>query len=349
MSQQPYWWAAVASLGAHGVFFALLPFIPASFSSAEEPDIRRTVPLVELTAEEMRRLPNVSTPGLELPPLPDDDLYSLNDPELGSEFDFSIDPLEPKPRFSDPYMPPIPYIPPPPVFNIPFPSAPPPQVTRSQPQPSPSVQPSPPPETTPPQPRPSESPLYSQRPAETVPELDQLGASVNAPSTDEQVQQARAQQMQRLLAQQQELREQFAYNPEGTSGDAANVTFGEWFYNKLGRENPDDLLREDIALPYPRSACPIGQTVLARFGVTLGQDGAVVADEIQLLQSSGFAFFNQRAEEAIATHEFVNESRGEAPYLVTVTFEYNQEDCPAADNSGTSDNSVSDASAAEAG
>jgi hypothetical protein len=298
--------------------------------------------MIELTAEEMRRLPNLSTPGLELPPLPEDDFYSFNDPNLGNEFDdLKLDPLEPNSEFSESYVPPIPYIPPPPVFDFSIPPRPTPQTNlpQPQPQPSPSIQPSPSPSVSPSQPRPTESPLYSQQPTDSVPELDQLGPSVNTPSDQEMLQQARSQQMQRLLAQQQELSEQFAYNPEGTSTDAARTAFVQWL-DDMGRQelaDPDDLLRQEITLPYPRAACLIRrdvsrQPVHAVFGVVLGQDGAIVEDRTQLLQSSGFEFFNQKAEEAIATHEFANDSEPNQLYLVTVKFEYDQENCPAAGN-----------------
>ena len=59
--------AALASLGIHGLLWAVLPVL--SFDSSSTTDqSQRTVGLVELTADEQSRLPQASTPQVTLPP-----------------------------------------------------------------------------------------------------------------------------------------------------------------------------------------------------------------------------------------------------------------------------------------
>ncbi|NJN90936.1 MAG: hypothetical protein HC878_11555, partial [Leptolyngbyaceae cyanobacterium SL_5_14] len=76
VAAQPVWIATALSVGAHGLFWAALPILPSS-SFTEEPDDQRTVGVVELSSEEQARIPDFSTPSLELPPLSESDLYSL--------------------------------------------------------------------------------------------------------------------------------------------------------------------------------------------------------------------------------------------------------------------------------
>ncbi|HHP7243796.1 MAG TPA: hypothetical protein ACFE0H_03835, partial [Elainellaceae cyanobacterium] len=211
MTQQPYWWPAVASLGFHALFLAALPFIPLSFSDASEPDIRRSVPMVELTPDELGRLPNASTSEPALPPIPDDDFYSFN-----NDFDsFSNPELDSpaKPNYQSPFLPPIPYIPPPPIFNIPLPSSPPATAPPATPTPTPQAQPTPPLQQSQPptQNQPPDSERYARRSADDLQELDELGETAPRTDPDAQRDAARQQQMQELLAQQQELRNLFAY------------------------------------------------------------------------------------------------------------------------------------------
>ncbi len=63
---QPLSWATLASLGLHGLLWAVLPLLPLHFKSAEP---QRTVGLVALTQADQSRLPQVSTPPVNLPPL----------------------------------------------------------------------------------------------------------------------------------------------------------------------------------------------------------------------------------------------------------------------------------------
>jgi hypothetical protein len=67
--QQPAAVSAIASFGVHLLLFAVLPVLPHAAFTESEPDIRRSVEVVELTPEEQSRLPEFSNERLDLPPL----------------------------------------------------------------------------------------------------------------------------------------------------------------------------------------------------------------------------------------------------------------------------------------
>ncbi|HAX76320.1 MAG TPA: hypothetical protein DCY88_10890 [Cyanobacteria bacterium UBA11372] len=59
--------ATVFSVTLHGLLWAAPPILS---MSREKPDLQRTVELVQLTPEEISRLPQFSDPGISMPPLP---------------------------------------------------------------------------------------------------------------------------------------------------------------------------------------------------------------------------------------------------------------------------------------
>ena len=59
--------ATVFSVTLHGLLWAAPPILS---MSREKPDLQRTVELVQLTPEEISRLPEFSDPGISMPPLP---------------------------------------------------------------------------------------------------------------------------------------------------------------------------------------------------------------------------------------------------------------------------------------
>lgn len=66
--------AVLASIGMHGLLWAVLPYLPLSAAQPTEADIQREVGLVELSPEELARVPQFDTqttipiPGVPLPP-----------------------------------------------------------------------------------------------------------------------------------------------------------------------------------------------------------------------------------------------------------------------------------------
>ncbi len=85
--------AALASLGIHGLLFAVLPVLPFESKSLDSQS-RRTVGLIELTPNEQSRLPQVSTSQVTLPP------FAMQ-PSV-------LPPLPPPPPFQLGVLPPLP-------------------------------------------------------------------------------------------------------------------------------------------------------------------------------------------------------------------------------------------------
>jgi outer membrane biosynthesis protein TonB len=324
--------AALASLGLHGLVLAALPFLANVGMSADEPEIRRPVPVVELTPEEQNRLPDFTlNPPLELPPI--SQAPTAND-LLGTPAIPNLPSSQPSQSSSSLLAPPVPlFIPPPlpiteiPSFSIPFPTLPSRPTRPAAPAPVPEPTQSP---TASPSPSPSPEGVTESSPSSTVavepgPETPAEGAAEPSPTarTEEQIRQD-------LVARQQELRALYTYNGAGTTVEDANVAFADWFYQNLGKQDQDydKLQQAKMTLSYPRVACPLKQTRSAVVGVIVDAENNIVA-EPKVIQSSGYALFNQEALKAVETYTFENTTGGEQPYLVTVTFEYSEEVCPA--------------------
>lgn len=324
--------ATLASLGLHGLILVALPFLAGIGLSADEPEIRRPVPVVELTPEEQSRLPDFAlSPPLELPSssqaLPNNNLLKTPaTPNFSSSVPAPSSPsllAPPVPLFVPPPLPPITQIP---SFSIPFPT-----LSSRPARPAAPAEPSPKPTQSPsasPSPSPGANALEAN-PSPTVavePGPETPAASPEASPT------ARTQEQIRedLIARQQELRALYTYNATGTTVEDANVSFANWFYQTLGKkdEDYDKLQQGKMTLSYPRMACPLKQTRSAVVGVVVDAENKIVA-EPKVIQSSGYALFNQEALKAVESYTFENTTGAEQPYLITVTFEYSKEVCPA--------------------
>lgn len=90
ISRQPTAIAAIASVGFHGALWFVMPLLPAN-SAPDEPGLPESVAMVELTPEEMSRVPDFSqSQRLRLPPAgANGDL-----PELEQDFDSGIQEFE---------------------------------------------------------------------------------------------------------------------------------------------------------------------------------------------------------------------------------------------------------------
>jgi outer membrane biosynthesis protein TonB len=317
--------SAIASLGAHGLLFLALPFLPDTAIKATEPEIRRSVEVMELTPEEQKRLPDFSTlPPIELPPLAQPPKPGESEP-----FSFSDLPKPPSnlPQPSDSLLapPPLPiFIPPiPPPTQLPYrieiPTTPP---VAASPQPSPSPE-----ATETPQPNPTAAPEEIP-PVEDGLETPQANAETPeqpspTPRSEEQIQQD-------LVARQQELRELYTYNPSGTSVEDGNIAFGTWFREVFGKdygEGDAKPLQAETTAEYPKLACPLKQSPRAVVGVVVDAANNIVG-EPKVLQSSGYRLFNQEALKVVESYEFGNSSGKEQAYLLGVKFEYSEEVCP---------------------
>mgnify|MGYP002654509695 CR=1 FL=1 len=90
---------------------------------------------------------------------------------------------------------------------------------------------------------------------------------------------------------------------------------------------------EELTADYPKLACPLkperrDQVPRAVVGVVINSDSKIVGDP-KLLQSSGYALFNQEALQLAKSHAFKNDSGNNRVYLLAVNFKYSDEVCPA--------------------
>jgi hypothetical protein len=326
--KDPFSVAAIASIGLHGLLWVLLPILPNSLAAPREPEIQREVGVIQLTPEELKRIPaselprqpSVSLPQsaipLTLPP------RSLN--QLPNQYSFSPLPTQP----AIPYLPPLPpsfYIPSytPPTFSLPpLPplrsTTPPVRSGRSTPSPSPSTQ-----ATPTPQPR-IEYPNLTGRASTTQLDLQvsprpSVSASPTAPP------QTLAEANRQL---QERYRQLLTYNAQGTRQEDGNTAFGAWFYQELGRRSLSDLVSETINAIYPREACVLQRSAQVVYGVVVNSDDKISGDPRKLL-SSGFPIFDQRALEVLQAHTFNNSTDADQVYQVNIRFEYSGQVCPA--------------------
>lgn len=337
--QKPSAVSAVVSLGAHVLLFALLPLLPDAAFTDTEPEIRRSVEVVELTPEEQSRLPEFSDTQIELPPLfndplllPDANLLPL--PEPGQ--------TTPPPGgfFSDSLVfPPLPSASIP-SFSLPVPPAPPPTI--SIPTPRPSLAPAPQVSASP-----SVTPSSEQPPANTEQPDNSIAANSEtaAPEASPQVsptepppqanEQWREELVQARLAEIRRLRQQLALlapdataTGEGEPLERYTVWFEQavtWLGDDYQGENAEII---DIEVPYPEIACARGLSGAAIIGVLVDAEGNIVEDPApELLQGAGYRIFNEKALEAAQAHPFEATGSKQA-YQVRMKFEYKSDSCP---------------------
>ncbi|MBF2085128.1 hypothetical protein [Thermoleptolyngbya sp. C42_A2020_037] len=390
-SQEPLFWAALASVGAHLLLWAFLPFLPGQKLPTER-QVQRPVSLVQLTPEELSRVPSFAQPNLELPTFSNPST-TLPQPAPGSSF--SLSPLPGQtgrspsalPPFFVPPAPPLPplsslsprysatsrprtTLPPRSTFTLP-PSSAPSSIPSIVPSPSPSI-PSLDPEfstdgpslrlpagsqnnsplfpTLPsviasPSPAPSiaasPSPTASPSPAasptvETSP-APSPAASPAAPSSPAASPTPTAPALspaQQLAALQRDRPELFAYNPQGTKPDEANLAYIAWF-DQLGVEIPDpDAVRpREIAVELPLNACLLqleldeDKVPSAVVGVVVDAEGKQVQPPT-LLRSSGYGILNADAIAVVRTRQIENTTGETRPYLFEVKYSQENERCP---------------------
>ncbi|MFM7428178.1 MAG: hypothetical protein ACKO7W_24805 [Elainella sp.] len=337
LGRSPSTIAALASLGAHGLVFGLLPFWPDSATRATEAEIRNPVEVVELTPAEQSRLPQMVTlPPVELPPLlpptASSDLFKspgLPKPPTSSTLprsDSLLAPPPPLPIFIPPVAPP-----PMPTFTLRLPSAPPIAIQPAPISPAPAAPSSPSPAPSSPSPAASSpSPSVAVEPspegAENAP--GESGDQVaTAPSPSPRTQ---ADIQQDLLARQQELRELYTYNAAGTSVADANTSFLSWYSEAMGKDYAEGEARPEqqvVKTEYPKLACPLKQSRNAVVGVVVDAENRVVG-EPAILQSSGYRLFNQEALNVAKAYNFENETGSQQVYLLRINFDYSEEVCP---------------------
>ncbi|MBD2089021.1 TonB family protein [Microcoleus sp. FACHB-1515] len=359
--------AVLASIGVHGLLWAIFPYLPLAARQPTEAEIQREVGLVELSPEELARVPQFDTQAsLPIPaaPLPPADAGRL--PQQ-----FSVTPL-PTPPAGSLFPPSSLYVPPslgrlPQVFTPNRPrvrSTTP--TTRQTPRATPTPTPTPTPTATP-TPTPTPTPLPPPTPGETVSEggtsIDNVpplaesptpsptatpspnagtnnGSGTNSESPPESPasptpDRPSQEEIARRRAQEQEARRvarlltPYPAGSRPTSQGDANRAFGDWFYVGNEGRTLEDLRRAEISVRYPAEACPIRATATVIYGVDVNADDRIVGDP-QLLSSSRYPVFDEAALAAVRRYNFDNTTSEEQPFQVTVTFPFSAEACAAA-------------------
>lgn len=363
-SQEPWWWAAIASLGVHSLLWVVLPFLPSSEET--ERDIQKPVELIQLTPQEQSRLPDFAAPQAITPtfPTPPNSGFAGGLPGQG----FSLSPLPNQGfgRLPSPTLPPffVPSFPPPPLSSFrsripsifsprsPFVIPPPPPSTL--PPPTPATPPSPDirnlspgftriPNVLSPNPdnprlfaSPSPTPTASPSDPSATPGATSTPApTTSAPPSPSSSPTAPNQPLspERQLAELRD-REPLLYVPESqfTARERAGTASLSWL-NQIDRPNQDldDLGEVKLPSPYPPAACLLapeldGEPVTSTVGVVVGADDKLVGDPV-LLQSGGYGIFGEEAIAIARAHTFDNLTDAEQPYLVQVTFTYDRDAC----------------------
>ncbi|MGB3613207.1 MAG: hypothetical protein WBA10_05380 [Elainellaceae cyanobacterium] len=348
-TQQPSWWAAVSSLGFHGLVFLGLSLLPAPPSLGDDIDSPRTVSVFEFSASDTARLPNFLDLETSLPPLPDAPPPIPSIPNLKPEaYEFDLGPnivesqrdFEISPRssatydFSDLFS------------NLPTPNVlnrrPPISVPRQAPTPAP-IEPASPEvvDETPPSNAPASTPDAGtaadlQQPNGTAPE--QPGPA-SGDTTSEAPQVARASENPKpeaiqLSEEQQAVYDRlYTYSTNGTSGSEAQVAATAWLTEEVGRDISEvDTLRNFLTLSvdYPTDACAIGSaegSLAASYGVVLDDSGAITGDPV-LIRSSGYGVLNLEGRAAVEDADSFDAS---GPKIVRVEFVYSDATCSAAE------------------
>ncbi|NET48459.1 MAG: hypothetical protein F6K09_06965 [Merismopedia sp. SIO2A8] len=357
---QPIFFAALVSVGLHGVLFAALPSFSVDNSSLDD---QRTVPVVELETEEIVRLPGFVE--LDDPLIPDaNDAYDLGLPPLdtflndldtaNSADDFDIEdfaplpaPVAPPPTYTSPLLLPSS----PPIFN-PAPVSPSSGWLSTPVQPTP-IQPTPI-QPTPVQPTDPESDLNNTdsgpevgtepnpvdpsatnppgdedpNPANTDPANNDPANTPNNPQNIAAQPLSDEDRIKRLLEEFEEKRQ----SVDVASGLASVTEIDQWL-----KTSPENLRAIELNPAYPREACAsYRQNVEGIWiGVLVDENNQIATSEEfapnpQILISSGSEFFDNQAKEAVTAITFEEQELANqlASYTVTVNFTFKEEDCP---------------------
>ena len=131
------------------------------------------------------------------------------------------------------------------------------------------------------------------------------------------------QRQQQLVAEILERREQLQAEKTETTNEEARKNFLSWSSAVEAGLTPEEL---SLSGTYPKDACIKKLEGTSVYGILIDAQGKVTNRE--LIKSSGYPLFNERALETIKTSSFTNKTGNSKPYLVRVNFDYNPEVCP---------------------
>lgn len=326
--RQPVWLSTLAALGVHGILWAILPGLPEP-SRSEEAKAQRTVQLVELSPQELSKVPQFDLPSTIAPSkLPLGNL--LPPPPLSQNFTF--------PSLDSYPIPNIPY--PPPDFSTSSRTR---TSTRSswaesqqnqtrssnrsQGNQNTSTQPTQPSNETGKQPSDqTDPPEDSTNPGDTPPADPPQDQARTLPDTVPKD----------AIAAQEALRRKFIFDGSGRTPESYNGKMGA--LATLGAETAKNApLEKDwktldlITGAYPPIACPAKLGSDARVGVIVTPEGELGSTPI-IVWSSGYPILDEFALSYVANYKSNNlklPSSGKfQPTLVPFKFEPTEALCP---------------------
>ncbi|HEY9812248.1 MAG TPA: TonB family protein, partial [Candidatus Sericytochromatia bacterium] len=108
--------------------------------------------------------------------------------------------------------------------------------------------------------------------------------------------------------------------------DGQDQDLGQSFVDLLDQLRKKEAPTITISPSYPKAACPNNLAGAAVMGVLVDGKGQLT-EEPFLIKSSGYAIFNQTAQEAVKAYQFQNNIGKTQPYIVEVKFEYDSKLC----------------------
>lgn len=339
--------AILASLGVHGLAWVVLPVIPFN-SKSVEPVSQRTIGLVQLTPSELNRLPQASTPPVQLPtfatqpstlpPLPPPPDFSLLLPQIPNataNYEGLLNvPIQPQFQTLAPLS--VPHqnktVPSKPEIQnnlVPF------KFDNRLPPPPPSSWTPPPTNRLPyvpvkPAPMPdfltnlpSPTPTTSSTPAETAINTPPANAPVVTPGTGRIPQRT----IDELLARRAQLREP---SPQRDSSGSTLVALTEDLRKWFTEVNPTSSQTRRLSPTYPQQACLRKLEGTASIVVLVNPQGNIINGP-RLNKTTGYDLLDQAAVAAVKEYRFKPRSDERQAYLFGV--EYKPDNASCADTS----------------
>lgn len=342
---QPTGIAVMASVGIHVILGLTLPSYVPVFSN-EAPPTRRTVQMLELSEADLSRLPDLSVP--TVPP------YIYQQTPLQSPFP----PLPPlPPQDSLPLDGNISVAPPSQSLKIPSSSSTPKRTrtrtSRNQPStPFPSMRRNlgipvfPPSQLPPPPPPGTRNPDYRSTETEPTPSIDLWAAQLRDDRNLSVLTNPRSQPPEPPKDKKEEEvavnpetdpaanEDDPTPNPEETPSESDQVVTqkpnseqqSDNTSDEGNKVEPPPLQRRTLIASYPKAACQKQLNGNALYSVVVGADGKPT--NLQLIQRAGDPILEQKAQDTIQAHRFLNRTEQPQEYQVSVEFSDQKKVCP---------------------
>jgi hypothetical protein len=330
--RQPAWIASLASIGIHGLLWAVLPILPLSSKPAELEEKRRTVQLVELTPEDLSKVPQFAQPQSLYPidPIPKSILPSSPSTQPS-----------PLPSIDPSLLYPLPITPPPPVtswsWNLPVER--PKITTRITPEPKRTTTKITPERTDPAKPdptKPGETAKKDEQPKTEQSDTAKPGAEDLKPTAPVRPNQIPPEAIAKLQEARKQMEAKVGYNPgratKSNEEYSKNVAELGPYFTELVKDVPGDKLEEKEFNPqkvtfYPEEACPFKLNGVTEVWALVKPNGEVEG-EPKIALYSAFNLLNDAAFNYVKNNQFKKSEKYEVRQF-RFEFKPTEETCPA--------------------